>query len=143
MLLPPSRRAWYRTRKGLANRVRRPVSRFCGIASAGLVTRVSDLAVTLFVLICAFGVALLSAAGAAVVVWRVRASADAQIADAVAQMAAGMHETMRELAEAVETARAAPEPERFVGELAATSTWTRSPSAPSRRRRRSLGSRQP
>ena len=31
-----------------------------------------------------------------------------------------MHETMRELAEAVETARAAPEPERFVGELAAT-----------------------
>ena len=75
---------------------------------------------TLFVLICAFGVALLSAAGAAVVVWRVRASADAQVADAVAQMAAGMHQTMRELAEAVDAAQAVTEADRFVGELAAT-----------------------
>jgi diguanylate cyclase (GGDEF)-like protein len=81
---------------------------------------VSDLAVTLIVLICAVGVALLTAAAAAVSVWRVRASADAQVADAVARMAAGMHETMRDLADAVDTAQNASRADRFVGELAAS-----------------------
>jgi len=76
--------------------------------------------VTLLVLICAVGVALLTAAGAAVSVWRVRASADAQVADAVARMAAGMHETMRDLADAVDTAQNASRADRFVGELAAS-----------------------
>jgi diguanylate cyclase (GGDEF)-like protein len=76
--------------------------------------------VTLIVLICAVGVALLTAAGAAVSVWRVRASADAQVADAVARMAAGMHETMRDLADAVDTAQNASRADRFVGELAAS-----------------------
>lgn len=75
---------------------------------------------TLLVLICAVGVALLTAAGAAVAVWRVRASADAQVADAVARMAAGMHETMRDLAGAVETAQNASRADHFVGELAAS-----------------------
>ena len=75
---------------------------------------------TLIVLICAVGVALLTAAGAAVAVWRVRASADAQVADAVARMAAGMHETMRDLADAVDTAQNASRADRFVGELAAS-----------------------
>ena len=75
---------------------------------------------TLLVLICAVGVALLTAAGAAVSVWRVRASADAQVADAVARMAAGMHETMRDLADAVDTAQNASRADRFVGELAAS-----------------------
>jgi diguanylate cyclase (GGDEF)-like protein len=81
---------------------------------------VRNLAVTLIVLICALGVALLLAAGAAVVVSRARASADARVAQAVAQLAAGMHETMREFAEAVEAAQAAARAERFVGELAAS-----------------------
>jgi diguanylate cyclase (GGDEF)-like protein len=76
--------------------------------------------VIVIVLICAVGVALLTAAGAAVAIWRVRASADAQVAEAVARVAAGMHETMRELAEAVETAQTAGRPDRFTGELAAS-----------------------
>jgi diguanylate cyclase (GGDEF)-like protein len=81
---------------------------------------VGDLAVTLIVLICALGVALLMAAGAAVSVWRVRASADAQVADAVARMAAGMQETMRDLAEAVEAAQNASRADHSAGELAAS-----------------------
>jgi diguanylate cyclase (GGDEF)-like protein len=81
---------------------------------------VGDLAVTLFVLIFALGVALLMAAGAAVTVWRVRASADAQVAEAVARMAAGMQETMRDLAAAVETAQNASRADHFGGELAAS-----------------------
>jgi diguanylate cyclase (GGDEF)-like protein len=76
--------------------------------------------VTLIVLICALGVALLLAAGAAVGLWRARSSADARVADAVSRLAAGMHETMREFAEAVETAEATARAERFVGELAAS-----------------------
>jgi diguanylate cyclase (GGDEF)-like protein len=62
------------------------------------------LAVTLVVLICALGVAILTAAASAVAVWRVRNSADQRVADAVQKLAAGMQETMRDLAEAVETA---------------------------------------
>jgi len=81
---------------------------------------VRNLAVALIVLICALGVALLLAAGAAVGLWRARSSADARVADAVSRLAAGMHETMREFAEAVETAEATARAERFVGELAAS-----------------------
>ena len=75
---------------------------------------------TLIVLICALGVALLTAAGAAVAVWRARASADARVAEAVANLAAGMQETMRDLADAVETAQSGGHSERFVEELAAS-----------------------
>jgi diguanylate cyclase (GGDEF)-like protein len=76
--------------------------------------------VTLIVLICALGVALLTAAGAAVAIWRARASADARVAAAVASLAAGMQETMRDLADAVETAQNGGHAERFVEELAAS-----------------------
>jgi diguanylate cyclase (GGDEF)-like protein len=76
--------------------------------------------VTLIVLIAALGVALLTAAGSAVAVWRVRSSADARVAEAVARLAAGMHDTMRDLAAAVETAHSASRAERYVGELAAS-----------------------
>ena len=71
------------------------------------------------VLICALGVAVLAAASAAVALWRVRAAADARVAEAVAKLAAGMHETMRDIAEAVESAQTA-HADRFVGELAAS-----------------------
>ena len=71
------------------------------------------------VLICALGVAVLAAVSAAVALWRVRAAADARVAEAVAKLAAGMHETMRDIAEAVETAQTA-HADRFVGELAAS-----------------------
>ena len=57
---------------------------------------------TLVVLICALGVAILTAAASAVAVWRVRNSADQRVADAVQKLAAGMQETMRDLAQAVE-----------------------------------------
>jgi diguanylate cyclase (GGDEF)-like protein len=76
--------------------------------------------VTLIVLICALGVALLLAAGAAVGVWRARVSADARVAQAVAGLAAGMHDSMREFTRAVEAAQAAARADRFVGELAAS-----------------------
>lgn len=68
----------------------------------------------------ALGIAILAAIGAAVAVWRVRASADERVAEAVASLAAGMHETMRELTGAVEAAHAAVRADRFPGELAAT-----------------------
>ena len=79
----------------------------------------ATVAVASMVLIAALGIALLTAAGAAVAVWRVRDQADQRVARAVAQMAGGMHEAMRDLANAVETAQAASQ-ERFVGELAAS-----------------------
>src|ERR1044071_4946213 len=68
-------------------------------------TTVSHPAVNLIVVICAIGVALLATAGAAVMVWRVRAAADAEVADAVANLAAGMHETIRGLTEEFERAQ--------------------------------------
>lgn len=71
------------------------------------------------VLICALGVAVVAAVAAAVALWRVRAAADQRVADAVAKLAAGMHQAMRDIAEAVETAQAAPA-DRFAGELAAS-----------------------
>ena len=77
-------------------------------------------AVTEQTLIVALGVALLTAAGAAVAIWRVRDRADRRVAEAVATLAAGMHETMRELADAVEAAQASAHAERFTSELAAS-----------------------
>ena len=74
---------------------------------------------TLIVLICALGVAILTAAVSAVAVWRVRNSADQRVADAVQQLAAGMQETIRDLAEAVETAQSS-RADLYVGELAAS-----------------------
>jgi diguanylate cyclase (GGDEF)-like protein len=76
--------------------------------------------VTPIVVIGALGVALLTAAIAAVVVWRVRAAADQQVAEAVQKLAVGMHETMRDLTDAVETAHLQSRADRFVGELAAS-----------------------
>ncbi|MGH3050967.1 MAG: diguanylate cyclase [Gaiellaceae bacterium] len=75
---------------------------------------------TLLVVSCALGVALLTAAGAAVAVWRVRAATDRRIAEAVQGLADGMHDTMRELAVSIEQAQTALRSERFVEELAAS-----------------------
>ena len=74
---------------------------------------------TLIVLTCALGVAILTAAVSAVAVWRVRNSADQRVADAVQQLAAGMQETIRDLAQAVETAQSS-RADLNVGELAAS-----------------------
>ncbi|MFL5963847.1 MAG: diguanylate cyclase [Gaiellaceae bacterium] len=73
---------------------------------------------TLVVLICALGVALLTAAASAVAVWRVRNAADQRVADAVQKLAAEMQATMRELADAVE--RANSRADLQAGELAAS-----------------------
>jgi diguanylate cyclase (GGDEF)-like protein len=75
--------------------------------------------VTLVVLICALGVAILTAAASAIAVWRVRNTADQRVADAVQQLAAGMQETMRDLAQAVEMAQIS-RGDVHVGELAAS-----------------------
>jgi diguanylate cyclase (GGDEF)-like protein len=61
----------------------------------------------------------LTAAVSAVAVWRVRNSADQRVADAVQQLAAGMQETIRDLAQAVEIAQSS-RADRYVGELAAS-----------------------
>jgi len=76
--------------------------------------------VTLLIVSCALGVALLTAAGAAVAVWRVRAATDRRIAEAVQGLADGMHDTMRDLALSIEQAQTALRSERFVEELAAS-----------------------
>jgi diguanylate cyclase (GGDEF)-like protein len=76
--------------------------------------------VNVLVLVASAGVVLLTAAGAAVAVGRARLRADDQIAEAVRRLAEGMHETIRDLTVSVEAAQAAPRPERFAGELAAT-----------------------
>jgi diguanylate cyclase (GGDEF)-like protein len=89
------------------------------IDSRRFVTYGEEPAVTLVVLICALGVAILTAAGSAVAVWRVRNSADQRVADAVQKLAAGMRETMRDLAQAVETAQTS-RADLHVGELAAS-----------------------
>ena len=75
---------------------------------------------TTIVLIGALGVALLTAVAAVIAVWRVRESADQRVADAVQQLAAGMQETMRDLAEAVDSAQTASRADLFAGELAAS-----------------------
>jgi diguanylate cyclase (GGDEF)-like protein len=89
------------------------------IDSCRFVTYGEELAVTLVVLTCALGVAILTAAASAVAVWRVRNSADQRVADAVQKLAAGMQETMRDLAQAVETAQTS-RADLYVGELAAS-----------------------
>jgi diguanylate cyclase (GGDEF)-like protein len=76
--------------------------------------------VTLLIVSCALGVALLTAVGAAVAVWRVRAATDRRIAEAVQGLADGMHDTMRDLALSIEQAQTALRSERFVEELAAS-----------------------
>jgi diguanylate cyclase (GGDEF)-like protein len=76
--------------------------------------------VSVVVVIVAVGAALSTAAGAAVAVARARMAADERVAEAVRRLADGMHDTMRELAGAVETARSAPPGEHFASELAAS-----------------------
>jgi diguanylate cyclase (GGDEF)-like protein len=58
-------------------------------------------------LIGALGVALALACAGGVAAWRARASADDRVAEAVASLAAGMHDTMRDLAGALEGAQTA------------------------------------
>src|SRR5207302_1044449 len=95
------------------------ISPLQAIDSRRLLTYGEVLAVTLIVLICALGVAILTAAASAVAVWRVRNTADQRVADAVQKLAAGMQETMRDLAQAVDTAQTS-RADLFVGELAAS-----------------------
>jgi diguanylate cyclase (GGDEF)-like protein len=76
--------------------------------------------VDLTIVICALAFAALTAAAAAIAVWRARATADARVANAVQRVAAGMHETMRDLAGSVEATRQAKPPEQVGGELAAS-----------------------
>ena len=75
---------------------------------------------TTILLICALGLAFLTAAVSAVTVWRVRNQADQRVADAVQKLAAGMQETMRDMAVAVESAQTASRADLFTGELAAS-----------------------
>ncbi|HVV58433.1 MAG TPA: sensor domain-containing diguanylate cyclase [Gaiellaceae bacterium] len=72
------------------------------------------------VVIVAVGAALLTAAGAAVAVARARMGADERVAEAVRRLADGMHDTMRELAGAVESARDVPRGGHFATELSAS-----------------------
>jgi diguanylate cyclase (GGDEF)-like protein len=95
------------------------ISPLQAIDSGGFVTYGEELAVTLIVLICALGVAILTAAASAVAVWRVRNTADQRVADAVQKLAAGMQETMRDLAQAVEVAQTS-RADLQVSELAAS-----------------------
>jgi diguanylate cyclase (GGDEF)-like protein len=62
-------------------------------------------AVLTVVLIGALGVAIALACAGGVAAWRARATADDRVAEAVASLAAGMHETMRDLAGALEGAQ--------------------------------------
>jgi diguanylate cyclase (GGDEF)-like protein len=75
--------------------------------------------VFLIVLTCALGVAILTVVVSAYVVWRTRNSADERVADAVQRLAAGMQETMRDLAAAVETAQSS-RADHLASELAAS-----------------------
>jgi diguanylate cyclase (GGDEF)-like protein len=76
--------------------------------------------VSVVVVIVAVGAALLTAAGAAVAVARARMGADERAAEAVRRLADGMHDTMRELAGAVESARDVPRGGHFATELSAS-----------------------
>jgi diguanylate cyclase (GGDEF)-like protein len=76
--------------------------------------------VELLIVICALAFAALTAAAAAVAVWRARATADARVAEAVQMLASGMHETMRDLAGSIDTAQRSEPPERLTEELAAS-----------------------
>jgi diguanylate cyclase (GGDEF)-like protein len=74
----------------------------------------------LVLVIVALAAALVTAVGAAVAVARARMSADERVAEAVRTMAEGMHETIRDLATAVESSQRSPRAEQGVGELAAS-----------------------
>jgi len=76
--------------------------------------------VTLLIVIIALGVAALVAVASAAAAYRVRRTADDRVADAVQRLASGMHDTIRELTDAVEHSEPAQPAERFAPELAAT-----------------------
>jgi diguanylate cyclase (GGDEF)-like protein len=71
-------------------------------------------------LIGALGVALALACAGGIAAWRARAQADDRVAEAVASLAAGMHETMRDLAGALETQSTTRGVERNARELASS-----------------------
>ena len=64
-------------------------------------------AVIVYFAIGALCLAFLTAVAAAVAVWRARSTADARVAEAVQTLAAGMEETMRDLAGAFESSEPA------------------------------------
>ncbi len=78
------------------------------------------LAVIVYFAIGAICLAFLTAVAAAVAVRRARAATDERVAEAVQTLAAGMQETMRDLAGALDAGSRVPRPDRFVVELAAT-----------------------
>jgi diguanylate cyclase (GGDEF)-like protein len=81
---------------------------------------VRRLAVIVYFAIGAICLAFLTAVAAAVAVRRARAATDERVAEAVQTLAAGMQETMRDLAGALEGGARAPRVDRFVVELAAS-----------------------
>jgi diguanylate cyclase (GGDEF)-like protein len=81
---------------------------------------VRRLAVIVYFAIGAIGLAFLTALAAAVAVRRARASTDERVAEAVKTLAAGMQETMRDLAGALEGGLPASRADRFVVELASS-----------------------
>jgi diguanylate cyclase (GGDEF)-like protein len=81
---------------------------------------VRRLAVIVYFAIGAICLAFLTAVAAAVAVRRARAATDERVAEAVQTLAAGMQETMRDLAGALDAGSRVPRPDRFVVELAAT-----------------------
>jgi diguanylate cyclase (GGDEF)-like protein len=76
--------------------------------------------VIVYFAIGALCLAFLTALAAAVAVWHARSTADVRVAEAVQRLAAGMEETMRDLAGAFESSEPAGRGDRFVPELAAT-----------------------
>jgi diguanylate cyclase (GGDEF)-like protein len=76
--------------------------------------------VVTIVLIGALGVALVLACAGGIAAWRARAQADDRVAEAVASLASGMHETMRDLAGALETESASRGVDRTARELASS-----------------------
>ena len=89
------------------------------MASRGYLTYSEAPAVLYLALICAIGGAILAVVLSLLAVRRARGAADQRVADAVQHLAAGMEETMRDLATAVETAQAEAEEPPLV-ELAAS-----------------------
>jgi diguanylate cyclase (GGDEF)-like protein len=82
---------------------------------------VSGLAVLTAILICGFVLALVAAGAGAVAAARARKASDERVAEAVAKLASGMHETMRDLTASVQAGGGPRQaPDRFAGELAAS-----------------------